>query len=129
MGNPVVSNLDYGHFLWREEQWEDHVLTFGGAATYLKGTILARDTSTQKWVPYVVGGSTNGNGTPRGILMQDVTATGAGDVACRVVIKGTVNRKRLIVLAAGDDSTITKLIEDMLRQYMICPISAQQLSA
>lgn len=129
MSNPVVTNIDYGHFLWRDEQWEDHVLTFAGATTYSKGTVLARDTSTLKWVPYVVGGVTNGNGTPRGVLMADVTATGAGDMPCRVVIKGTVNRKRLIVAAAGDDSTITKLIEDMLRAYMICPISAAQLSA
>lgn len=128
MANPTTSNIDYGHFILGGEQFDDHLLTFGAGATYLAGTVLARDTSTLKWVIYVVGGSANGNGTPRGVLAGDVTRADAGDMPARVLIKGDVNKKRLIVAAAGDDSTITKLIEDSLRTYMICPVTVTQLS-
>lgn len=125
----TTTTIDYGSVFWDKPEVEDHLLTFAGPATYLKGTLLARDTATQKWVPFVVGGATNGNGTPRGILAHDATAAGAGDQSARVVVAcNAVNRKRLIIAADGSDTNLTKLHEDVLRSYSIVCVNAQQLA-
>ena len=94
-------------------------LTFGGAGTKPKGTILARSTATGKMIPYAIGGVTDGNGVPSAVLLHDVTATGAGDVPCDVLTTGQVALERLIVEADGDASNITGAVSDLLRDFAI----------
>jgi hypothetical protein len=104
----------------------DEVLTFTAAATVLKGTLLARVTSTGKLKPFVVGAS-DGTQTPTNVLTYDVAATAAGDVAIRTLAKGVVNRNRLIIAADGNGNNITPAILDQLRVYGITPIDVQDV--
>lgn len=105
----------------------DELLTFAGAGTVLAGTILARSSATNKLVPFVIGGAT-GSGTPVAVMTYDVTATGAGDVSVRALVKGEVNRNRLIVAADGNGNNLTNAHLDMLRDYGITPVDVQTLA-
>jgi hypothetical protein len=110
-------------------EFSDELVTFAGTDTFAKGTILARDTSTQKLVLFVKGGSTNGNGIPAGVLTYPISRTGAGDVKARVLIAGKVAKGRLVIDAQGDDSAIDGIVRDQLRSRGIVPVDVQQLGA
>jgi hypothetical protein len=127
--NPTITNLDLGGPVIVGRAFMDGLLTFAGAATVLEGTILARDSVSGKFVPYVIGGVTNENGIPKAVIRFEVTAAGAGDEPVRVLIDGEVDRNRLVVDADGDASNITDAILDELRDYGIVSRDVKQLSA
>ena len=56
--------------------------------TYPVGTLLARDTSTLKLVPFKKGGTTNGNGIINSVLSAELVATAAQDYTVSVMIAG-----------------------------------------
>ena len=124
----VIENVDQGTVVLADAIHDDGLLTFAGAATSLEGTILARDSVSLKFVPYVIGGSTNENGIPKAILTYPVTAVGAGDEAIRAMVSGRVVQERLVVAADGDASNITDAILDQLRDYGIVAESVTELS-
>lgn len=123
-----TTTIDIGPVALQTEvtAFEDALLTFGGAGTVLKGTILARSSETGNLVPYAVGGS-NGSGTPLAVTTYEITATGAGNVAMRALMKGSVNLSRLVIHADGDASNITHAIRDALRSYGIHAVEVSQL--
>jgi hypothetical protein len=128
MPNATTTHLDAGALLLQGESFRhDELLTFGGAATVKAGAILARDSSTGKLVPYLVGGTTNGNGIPKYVLMHEVVATGVGDKPCSVLARGRVVRRRLVINADGDATNLTPAIVDMLRDYGIHAEEVAQL--
>ncbi len=129
MPNLVTTTIDYVAVELRQVVYGDGLLKFAGVATVLAGTILARDTSDNTLIPYVIGGSTNGNGIPCAVLPNDVTSTGAGNIAIRAIISGSVNRNRLIVNADGTGVNITKQIEDQLRARSIVPEVVDQIAS
>ena len=104
------------------------LVTFAAAGTLKAGTILARSTATLKMVPFVIGGTTAGNGVPSAVLVNDVTATAAGDVVASPLIGGQVRAGDLIVAADGDASNITAKEVDELRSYGIITRNTNQLS-
>lgn len=119
--------------LW-EPQSVKELLTFAGAGTVSALTLLARDTSTLKWVPYVKGGATNGNGVASGVLVGEVTATGAGDINTDIFIKGSFRLSKLVIhadRAALDPSVnIDGAVKQLLRDYgiLVLPVlSSSQL--
>ena len=118
---PTITEIDVSQLVVYVDPngFQSDLLTFGGAGTVNKGTILARDSVSGNLVPFVIGGSTNGNGIPKAVLAEDVTATGAGNERCRILQTGVVDFALLIVLADGDNSNITKAIRDQLRDYGI----------
>jgi hypothetical protein len=81
-----------------------------------------------KLVVYVKGGSTNGNGIPKAVLLYPVTATGAGDVMADVLILGGVRKERLVINADGSDVNIDGAVIDQLRAVGITPVTTQQLA-
>lgn len=109
-------------------EFRDDLLTFGGAATVLAGTILARDSVSLKLVPFVKGGSTNQNGIPKAITLIDVVATGAGDVPVRALVRGEVNTNRLVINADGNATNVDKAVEDQLRAYGLVCVAVKQLA-
>ena len=111
-----------------KEQTRPELVTFGGAATLLAGCILARDSVSLKMVPFVKGGSTNQNGTPKGVLLYPVTAAGAGDIMSDVLIFGGVRKERLVINADGNDTNIDGAVIDQLRAFGITPVTTQQLA-
>lgn len=108
--------------------FRDALLAFAGAGTVLAGTILARRTSDLRVVPFVVGG-TGGAETPVAVLTYDVVATGAGDVAIRMMVSGKVNRNRLIIAADGHGNNLTPAHMDALRHFGIVPVDVQALAS
>ena len=98
-----------------------------GAGYILEGTILARDSGTDKLIPFVKGGVTDDNGIPKVIISYPVTATGAGDIAVRVVVAGTVRKERLVIDADGDSSNIDSVVVDQLRDYANIAIDVLEL--
>jgi hypothetical protein len=111
-----------------KDQTRPELITFAGAATFAAGCILARDTVSLKLVVYVKGGSTNGNGIPKAVLLYPVTATGAGDVMADVLILGGVRKERLVINADGSDVNIDGAVIDQLRAVGITPVTTQQLA-
>ncbi len=128
MSNITVTNNDLNSPILSDAQFRDDTLTFAGADTLVAGTILARDSSTEKLVIYVKGGTTNENGIPKAILTYDVTATGAGDVQIRAGVAGSYRKEKLVIDADGDDSNIDAPVIDQLRSYGLVPIDVQELN-
>jgi hypothetical protein len=127
MSNITETSVDNGSLLLETGEQEDGLLTFAGADTYVKGTILARASNTLKYVLFVKGGSSNENGIPKAVLLHDCTATGAGDESVRVLIEGRVNVNRLVIDADGDASNIDGKVRDQLRDYKITPVDVKQI--
>lgn len=119
----ITNNVTRGIAIW-EPVHEDAVLTFGGAATWPAGSVLAKLTATGKYVRFTPGAS-DGSEIPKAVLTQSVTAAGAGDVAARPAIAGRV-RAGDLVNNAGAALTAAQL--DLLRDYSIIALGTTQLS-
>ena len=128
MGDPIITNVDLGSVILENARFRDGLMTFAGADTMAKGTIVARDTSTLKYVIYAKGGVTDGNGVPRGILTEEIVAAGAGDEAIRPAIAGDFRKERLIIDADGDDSNIDGAVIDLLLSTGLVAIDALELN-
>lgn len=128
MSNITITNNDLGSVIIHGETFDDDVFTAGAAKTYPAGTILARDSSTLKLVPFVKGGVTNENGVPKAVLGYDVVAEGAGDIPVRPMLEGKVDATRLIIDADGDASNVDAAVLDGLRAYSITAINVDELS-
>lgn len=120
----VTQNKVNGIVVW-EPIFQPELVTFTAAGTLAAGTILARSTATLKMVPFVIGGVTAGNGIPSAVLINDVTATAAGDVSASPLIGGQVRTGDLVTAAAG---TITAAELDALRSFGIIGRTTNQLS-
>jgi hypothetical protein len=125
----VLTSINVGSVALGDEAMRDELLTFGGIATVVAGTILARDSVSLKLVPFVKGGSTNQNGVPKAVLGYDVTSTGAGDVPVRAIVSGKLNKQRLIINADGTGANIDGAVLDQLRAYGLVPQDVLQTSA
>jgi len=128
MPNMTCVDIDVGSVGMGCEVYRDELITFGGAGTLLKGCLLARSTATLKLIPYVKGGASNGNGVVCAVLTYAVTAAGAGDIKARVLIKGEVNKGRLVINADGTAANIDGTVIDLMRDVGITPIEVQQLA-
>ena len=96
----------------------DETLT-AAIKTYPVGTLLARDTSTLKLVPFVKGGSTNGNGIINSVLSAELVASAAQDYNVSVMIAGQVDKDLLIIDADGNASNVDAAIVDELAKMGI----------
>lgn len=123
----TTTNKTRGIVLW-EPTFKDDTVTFAGADTFAAGTLLARDSVSLKLVLFVKGGTTNGNGTPKAVLTEELTATGAGDLPARPMIQGEVRTGDLIIDSDGDASNIDAAVLDQLRDFGIVGLSTTQLA-
>ena len=87
--------------------------------TYPVGTLLARDTSTLKLVPFVKGGTTNGNGVINSVLSAELVASASQDYNVSVMIAGQVDKDLLIIDADGNASNVDAAIVDELAKMGI----------
>jgi len=129
MPDPIITNnsLSASPEI-KNAEFRDELITFAGAATLLKGTILARDSVSLKLVPFVKGGVTNENGIPKAVLTYPVTAVGAGDIKSRVAISGDFNLDYLVIDADGSAVNIDGPVMDQLRDYGINALVSQELN-
>jgi Bacteriophage lambda head decoration protein D len=122
-----VTTFDVGTVQVRGCKFRDDVITFAGADDLAEGTIMARDSVSQKLRLFVKGGSTNGNGVPKVVLGQRVVATVAGDVPCRAIVGGELNKQRLVIDADGNSSNVDAAVLDQLRAVGIVAHDVAQL--
>ena len=127
MADPVITNNDLGSVVISDDVYEDGLLTFSAAGTVSAGTLIARDTSTNNFVPFVTGGTTNGNGTVSAIVTRDVVATASGDVPFRPLMEGHVRFDKLIIAADADNSNIDGGVIDQLRARGILARMSEEL--
>lgn len=115
MTSPTITNHDLNNGIIALNEFESTVLTSAGAATYLDNTLVAQDTSTLKLVPYVKGGSTNGNGVVYGILTNGFAAAGAGDTPVRVAVGPGLRmvKDKCVIYADGDASNIDGAVKQL----------------
>jgi hypothetical protein len=124
----TTTSVDTGSVALRDEQYRDETLNLASGVTVLPGTILARDSVSLKLVLFVKGGSTNQNGIPKAVLGYNL-AGATGDNAVRVIEKGEVNKRRLIIAADGTGANVDNAVLDQLRAYGITPVDVSQLSS
>lgn len=76
-----------------------------------------------KMVPFAVAGA-NGAQYPAGVLTYDLTKSGSGDLAARVLVEGIVRKERLVIDAG---TAVTSVHLDALRATGITAESCAQL--
>lgn len=106
--------------------WAAAVAGTGQTATWPRGTLLARNSSTKKLIPYADGGG-SGADEPVAVLPEDLTFTASGDLTRRVGIGGRVLKTRLSKL---DDATAidTLVFDKLIKNSGIIPIASRDRS-
>jgi hypothetical protein len=112
-----------------DNAFKDDLVTFAAPRRCSRVAFWRAIPRRLKLVPFVVGGSTNGNGIPCCVHREPLTATGAGDLPFRVIISGRVNRSRLVINADGTNANLTKMHEDSLRSRSIVPEVVDQIAS
>lgn len=128
MANVTSSNVDLGAIAVKDAVFSDELVNFASGDAFAAGTILARHSSNNKLILFVKGGNSNGNGIPKAVLAYPIERANAGDVTARVLVRGQVNRDRLIIDADGDGSNIDEVVLDQLRAYGIVASPVEQLA-
>jgi hypothetical protein len=83
-------------------------------ANYFEITVAADGTL----VPYNPAGA-GGEQIPTAVLTYEVSRTGAGTVKVRALVKGSVNKNRLVIDVDGTNANVTDSVIDKLRDYGI----------
>lgn len=128
MANITVNNVDLGAIAIKDAIFHDEIVNFSGADSFAAGTIMARHSSSGKLILFVKGGNSDGNGIPKAVLTYPIERSTGGDVYARVLVRGHVNRDRLIIDADGDGSNIDDVVIDQLRAYGIVASPVDQLA-
>ena len=127
MSNIEIFNNDRGGVVLVCESTERNTIAFGQGGTLKAGTLLGRSTQNGNFIPFVKGGNTDGNGTIKGLLTYEVTASEAGNVPAQVMTAGIVNSERLVIAADGDGSNVDSSVLDQLRAISIRTQEVKQL--
>lgn len=129
MANPEIVNFNTEDGVRAVEASEQALLTSAAADTVAKLTILGRITATGKYGFYNVGDSPAGTGTPVAVSLSEVVATGAGDKAVSVLLKGKVRADKLVIDGSAAGVGITEAIKDSLRTFDILVEDATECDA
>ena len=124
----VATNLDPAGVGLFDVECLTGTITFAGADTLAKGTILAVDTSsgTASAPAYIIfnpGGAGDAL-VPSAVLQEEVVATGAGTKVIHPIVKGTVRFESLVIdggaaitathmLALRDKGILAKPVNDL----------------
>ena len=111
MAAPTTTAMDLNDGIIEAGVFESRLMTAAGADTFLDNTLVAHDTSTLKIVPYVKGGSTNGNGVVYGLLTKGFVAAGAGDTPVRIMKGGKVLTDKTVIDADGTSTNIDNAVK------------------
>lgn len=128
MANITTTSVDTASLVIRDDEHEDGILDIAASGTFKEGLILARDSVSLKFVPFVKGGSTNENGIPKAVLPYELIAATSADQRVRVLTGGVVLKRKLVILADGDDANVDAAVRDQLRSYGIRSRLSTQLA-
>lgn len=124
--NIRITNNDVGNVILSDAKFADDTLTDPAAPkTYAEGTILARNTASQKLVPFEPAGA-GGNEIPITVLTYEIVEdAGGADIPVRVPQSGNMRREKLVIDAGG---TVTQAMVDQLRNVSIIALSVKELN-
>lgn len=128
MPNITITDIEVSAVALRDEEFRDEVFAAAGAKTFPAGTIFARDSVSLKLVVFAKGGSTNQNGIPKAVSTYPIVATGAQDIKIRALVKGSVDKSKLIIDVDGTGANIDGAVLDQLRDYDIIPIDVNHIA-
>jgi hypothetical protein len=107
--------------------WDTAVDGTANTGALLKGTLLARNSSTTKLVPYVSGGS-NATGTPLAVLPAAETWTTTGDKRLRCLFGGRVIQENLVAHDVAGAVPIAA-IQTLISNSTIVPVQSSATGA
>lgn len=125
MANITTTFYDQGGIVIGNPEYEDGLLSFSGADTFVAGTILAQtgvDPTTRYWIPCDPTAS-DGSEIPMGILTVESVRTGAGTNPVRVLISGKVRRDKLLF---DNGEAVTDFVADDLRDFGILALEVDE---
>lgn len=125
MANPEITNEVNKELFVENPVHTSDVLTTSGAANLAEGTMLARNTTTKKLVPYASGGS-GGAEVPVAVLTYPMEIAGAGDNSVRALRGGVVADNVLVEHGVGV-ITDKVVLDTLIANSGIVPISTQDL--
>jgi hypothetical protein len=125
--NMIVTHHDVGRVALGAVIRHLEYVDFDEPDTLAAGTILARDESTQRLVPFEPG-DVAGRGTPLAVLEEELESEAAGPVRALVIVSGKVSRQRLIIHSDGDGSGVDRAVVDGLASFTIEAVGVQQLT-
>jgi hypothetical protein len=134
MSNITITNNNLSNVLLKDAQFQDCQISFLSEATLQEGTILAVDSLSKDFVPFVKGGTANENGIPKAILTYELFGKEPEvpvfpfNQSARVAISGTFRKELLVIDADGDGSNVDQTVLDQLRDYGLVPDSVQELN-
>lgn len=130
MDNITITNNDLDNVILKDGEFRDDFLAFDATTptTLLKGTILARNSTTLKLVPFIKGAVNDEVGIPKAVLTYDVQFEGPGEAAIRAMVSGSIRRESLIIHDDGDGSNIDDKVLDELRDFTLVSIDVQELN-
>ena len=134
MSNITITNNNLSSVVLKDAQFQDCEVSFISEGTLKAGTILAVDSVSDKFVPFVKGGTANENGIPKAILTDDLFGEEPEvpvfpfNQSARVAISGIFRKELLVIDADGDNSNVDQTVLDQLRDYGLVPISVQELN-
>jgi len=132
MSNIKTTDIDQTPLSREGAKFRDGVLTItvpgAEAVTVKRGTLLAVDSVSKKFVPYVQGGATNEDGIVKAVMTSDCTLEATGDIGVRPQISGDLTAKLLVIDADGDGSNIGVEEVDGLRDYSIIAVDVTSLA-
>lgn len=128
MSNIAITNNDLSSVTLKDLQFRDAFITFTAASTLVAGTILALDSVSKKYVPFVVGGTTNNNGIPKSLIVKEIIAEAAGDIPCRIAVSGSVKKELLVIDGNNPGVGIDEDVITGLRDFTLIPIDVKELN-
>jgi len=133
MANIVTTTIDTSGVAVENEEFLDGLLTLAGADVIVAGTLLARSSSTDKFILCNPGAAepSAAEDIPVAVLTYtaEKKAAGAGDIPVRPLVRGKVNRAKLIIDADGDGDNVDDAVVQALENVGIHPVVVQQLGA
>lgn len=100
-----------------------------GATDFIVGDTftLTVATGAGKMVAFDKAGA-GGAQIPKAVLLDALTATGAGDLPCRPIVGGRLRKGDLVIDADGSAVNVDAAVTDQLRDYSIIVLATTQLA-
>ena len=127
MSNLQISNIDLDRVAVTSEGMvnRDGAITTAGAESFDEGTILAIDSVSGEFVPWVDGGALNENGIAKAVLNLQMEIAGAGTYAIRPIVGGQVKLEMLTEHGTGK-ANVPNAVEN-LRDFAVFAVSVEEL--
>lgn len=121
-----IQNLNTSGVVIADARYADEVVTLP-IGVFVEGTLLAFNTSTNKYVPYDQDVAANGLNSPKAMIKTTVATTAAGDNSLRILLGGRVYINKLV--EHGETRQLSEAGKVELRKVGILGIDSTQITS